>query len=58
MTLLPDGPEARRALAERDIPRVYQLLIDAGLTQREISRATGQLPSEVSEILGGRRLAT
>jgi len=37
---------------------VYQLLIDAGLTQREISRATGQLPSEVSEILGGRRLAT
>ncbi|MGI9062618.1 MAG: hypothetical protein ACR2FQ_02175 [Pseudonocardiaceae bacterium] len=53
MTLLPDGPEARRALAERDIPRVYQLLIDAGLTQREISRAAGQLPSEVSEILGG-----
>lgn len=42
---------ARRALARRDITTVYRLLADAGITQQRIASLTGQLPSEVSEIL-------
>ena len=47
---------ARRALARRDITAVYQLLTYAGITQQHIANLTGQLPSEVSEILKGRQV--
>jgi transcriptional regulator with XRE-family HTH domain len=47
---------ARRALARRDITTVYRLLTDAGFTQQRIASLTGQLPSEVSEILKGRQV--
>ena len=47
---------ARRALARRDITTVYRLLTDAGITQQRIASLTGQLPSEVSEILKGRQV--
>ncbi|MGH4023845.1 MAG: helix-turn-helix domain-containing protein, partial [Pseudonocardiaceae bacterium] len=43
-------------LAAHDIGGLYRLLKDAGLTQRDIARLTGQSQSEVSEILGGRRV--
>lgn len=45
----------RRALAVRDIGTVYRLLSETGVSQREISRLTGQSPSEVSEIIKGVR---
>ncbi|MGH3925706.1 MAG: helix-turn-helix domain-containing protein, partial [Pseudonocardiaceae bacterium] len=44
-------PEARKALAERDIGAVYRLLYRDGVSQREIARRTGQSQSEVSEIM-------
>ncbi|MGH3929763.1 MAG: helix-turn-helix domain-containing protein [Pseudonocardiaceae bacterium] len=48
-------PEAREALAERDIGAVYRLLYRDGVSQREIARRTGQSQSEVSEIIHGTR---
>lgn len=51
-----DEPEMHRALATRDITTVYRLLCDAGLSQTQISKLTGQPQSEVSEILSGRRV--
>jgi transcriptional regulator with XRE-family HTH domain len=47
---------ARRALAARNIPAVYRLLIDAGISQHQIARCAGQRPSEVHEILHGRQV--
>lgn len=50
-------PDARKALAERDIGAVYRLLYRDGVSQREIARRTGQSQSEVSEIMyGGRQV--
>ncbi|MPZ66255.1 MAG: hypothetical protein GEU83_12310 [Pseudonocardiaceae bacterium] len=49
-----DRPAMCDALASRDIGRVYALLVDAGVTQREIAFTTGQSQSEVHEILHGR----
>jgi transcriptional regulator with XRE-family HTH domain len=49
-------PEARKALAARDIGTAYRLLKRDGVSQREIARRTGQSQSEVSEILAGRRV--
>jgi transcriptional regulator with XRE-family HTH domain len=55
-----DDPEAfaskviRAALAARDVTLLYRLLCQAGVSQREIARRTGQSQSEVSEILHGR----
>jgi transcriptional regulator with XRE-family HTH domain len=49
------NPEARKALAARDIPAVYQMLYRGGVSQREIARRTGQNQSEVSEIIHGGR---
>ncbi|MGH3687982.1 MAG: helix-turn-helix domain-containing protein, partial [Pseudonocardiaceae bacterium] len=46
----------RVVLAARDIGAVYRLLQGAGVSQREIARRTGQLQSEVSEILRGRQV--
>lgn len=45
-----------RALAERDVTVIYRLLKEAGVSQRQIARLTGQSPSEVSEILKGRQV--
>lgn len=47
-------PDARRALAARDIGAVYRLLRDAGVSQRVIAHLTGQSQSQVCEILHGR----
>lgn len=44
-------PDARKALAARDITTVYQMLYQGGVSQREIARRTGQSQSEVSEII-------
>ncbi len=49
-------PAMRRALAARDMTEVYRRLIAAGLNQRQISQLTGQRPSEVSEVVNGRRV--
>ncbi len=46
---------AKRVLARRDITAVFRILRDAGVSQRDIARATGQRQSEVSEIISGRR---
>lgn len=51
-----ERPEMRAALAQRDIGRVYKLLKQDGVTQREIARRTGQSQSEVSEIIQGRQV--
>ncbi|MGQ0775657.1 MAG: helix-turn-helix domain-containing protein [Pseudonocardiales bacterium] len=48
-------PEARGALAERDIGAVYAILYRSGVSQREIARRTGQSQSEISEIIHGDR---
>lgn len=48
-------PDARKALAARDITTVYQILYQGGVSQREIARRTGQSQSEVSEIIHGSR---
>jgi hypothetical protein len=45
------------ALAERDIPAVYVILLRQGLSQRRIAARTGQAQSEICEILAGRRVA-
>ncbi len=49
-------PAMRRALAARDMTEVYRRLVAAGLNQRQISQLTGQRPSEVSEVVNGRRV--
>jgi len=48
--------DVRPVLAERDIAGLFRVLKGAGLTQRTIAELTGQSPSEVSEILDGRRV--
>jgi predicted XRE-type DNA-binding protein len=45
--------EARVVLTARDVGAVYRLLQQEGVTQREITRCTGQSQSEVSAILQG-----
>ena len=51
-----ERPEARAALAARDVGAVYRLLQQDGVTQREIARRSGQSQSEVSAILRGRQV--
>ncbi|MGH3921516.1 MAG: helix-turn-helix domain-containing protein [Pseudonocardiaceae bacterium] len=46
----------RAALAHRDVSAVYRMLIRAGITQRRIAELTGQLQSEISEIIRGRQV--
>ena len=48
----------RRALATRDIATVFRLLQRYGVSQRRIAAFTGQSQSEISEILGGRRVVS
>jgi transcriptional regulator with XRE-family HTH domain len=44
------------ALAVRDVAAVYRLLQKHGVSQRQIAALTGQSQSEISEILGGRKV--
>jgi transcriptional regulator with XRE-family HTH domain len=46
----------RQALAARDISAVYRALRNAGISQRQIAKSTGQSQSEVSEIFKGRQV--
>lgn len=49
-------PEMRRALAERDLAGVFRLLRRVGVSQRAMAAATGLSPSEVYEVLHGRKV--
>jgi transcriptional regulator with XRE-family HTH domain len=49
-------PDMRRALVERDVATVFRILNAHGMSQRQIAAMTGQSQSEISEILGGRRV--
>ncbi len=51
-----EQPAMRRVLAARDVSAVFRVLADAGITQRRIAELTGMGQSEVSEVLGGRRV--
>jgi tetratricopeptide (TPR) repeat protein len=51
-----DRPDMRDALARRDIGTVFRLLVDDGVPQREIALITRQNQSEISDIVGGRRV--
>src|SRR5690606_20228324 len=53
-----DNPRIRAALAERDLATVYRVLGAYGVSQRKIAAITGQAQSEISEILGGRRVTS
>lgn len=48
--------DMREALAVRDICTVYRLLQRFGVSQRRIAARVGQSQSEISEILGGRKV--
>ena len=48
--------DMREALAARDIAAVFRILNAHGISQREVAAMTGQSQSEVSEILGGRKV--
>lgn len=48
--------DMRIALANRDIAAVYRILQKHGVSQRKIAAMTEQSQSEISEILGGRRV--
>jgi transcriptional regulator with XRE-family HTH domain len=50
------GEDMRAALVARDVTRIYRLLYQRGVAQREIARRAGQSQSEVSDILKGRRV--
>ncbi len=51
-----EQPDMRAVLASRDVGALYRALTEAGLSQYQIARLTGQSQSEVSEIIGGRRV--
>lgn len=51
-----ESDDMRRALARRDIQRVYRILVGAGVAQRYLAELVGQSQSEVSEILRGRQV--
>lgn len=49
-------PALLAVLAERDIPRLFRLLRDRGISQRRISEHVRMGQSEVSEIINGRQV--
>jgi predicted transcriptional regulator len=49
-------PSLRAAFAERDISRVYKILVREGIPQHTIAELTGQSRPEVSEIIKGRQV--
>ena len=51
-----ERPDMLDALAVRDMAAVCRLLQKHGVSQRPIAALTGQSQSEISEILGGRRV--
>jgi transcriptional regulator with XRE-family HTH domain len=51
-----DDPDTRHALAAHDIKRVFQLVLDSGVTHRELAVLVKMSQSEVSEVLKGRRV--
>ncbi|MGH3979092.1 MAG: helix-turn-helix domain-containing protein [Pseudonocardiaceae bacterium] len=51
-----EPPEMHAALARQDVGAVYRALEQAGVSQRQISRRTGQSQSEVCEIRKGREV--
>jgi transcriptional regulator with XRE-family HTH domain len=53
-----DRPELRAALRNRDIARVFTAAKSCGLSQRDIGRLTGQSQSEITRIVGGRKVVT
>ncbi len=52
----PDRPAMRAALGERDVTRIFRLLVDGGMAQRQIAHLVKMNQSEVSEILSGRQV--
>jgi len=48
--------DVRAVLAVHDIGALFRVLEDAGLTQQEIGRLTGQAQSEVAEILAAGKV--
>jgi transcriptional regulator with XRE-family HTH domain len=50
-------PSMRAALADRDITKVYKILVREGIPQRRIAELVGQSQSEVSEIIKGRQVS-
>jgi transcriptional regulator with XRE-family HTH domain len=50
-------PEVRALLAERDIGALFAVLQRHGLSQRRIAALVGMSQSEISEVLGGRKVA-
>jgi hypothetical protein len=53
-----DRADVRIALAQHDLQTVYRVLHRVGVSQRRIAAATGQSQSEISEIVGGRRVTS
>jgi transcriptional regulator with XRE-family HTH domain len=51
-----DRSDMREVLAKQDIAGLFRLLQRMGVSQRRIAAWTGQSQSEISEILGGRRV--
>lgn len=47
-------PDVVAVLARQDVPALYRLLRDHGLSQRRIGRLTGHPQSEVSAVVAGR----
>src|SRR5262245_38952297 len=48
----------REALGARDIGAFYRLLARLGFSQYRIAQITGQAQSDISEIVGGRRVTS
>ncbi|MGH3979371.1 MAG: helix-turn-helix domain-containing protein [Pseudonocardiaceae bacterium] len=51
-----EPPEMLAALAACDITTVYRRPTEAGISQHQLARRTGQSQSEVCEIIQGRRV--
>jgi transcriptional regulator with XRE-family HTH domain len=49
-------PAMRQACAERDVSAIFGLLVNGGMTQRQIAELVGMSPSDVSEIISGRKV--
>ena len=52
------SPALRKALAEHDMATVFRILRKYGVSQRRIAAITDQSQSEISEIVGGRRVVS
>ena len=53
-----DDPQMRSAIARRDIPTVFRLLVESGVSQRQIAQLTSQKQSSVSGIVHGRQVVS